>query len=132
MGQYLDAWWGDWSSVEVVASVELFPSRQFGVDSGASEKVKGEFCLGNRFVPKVHRELVVHAPPSGGEVVFGCADGAFSCVASVVMGRGQLKLNFVHLEVTFEFLGAFVVQAMKLWSTASIDEGFVNVGDSIR
>ena len=52
------AWWGD---IVVERAVEVFPSGNGRGEGGLAEKVKGEFCLGEKFVPEVVGEAVIYA-----------------------------------------------------------------------
>ena len=50
-----------WGCVIVERALEVFPSGNGMGKGGLAEKVKGEFCLGEKFVPEVVGEAVVYA-----------------------------------------------------------------------
>ena len=50
-----------WGGIIVDRAVEVFPSGKGGGKEGLVEKVEGEFCLGEKFVPHVVGEAVVYA-----------------------------------------------------------------------
>ena len=51
-------------------------------------------------------------------MVFECSDGAFGGIAPVNVGRYELELYVVAVEVRFEALGCFVVHKVQLWLEA--------------
>jgi len=64
-------------------------------------------------IPKVKREIFVSATKAGNEVVFECADGTFSGIVAMHMGRDQLEIHILCHQKVFEGLGGFVVQPLK-------------------
>ena len=57
----------------------------------------------------MERKIGVGAAPASNEVVFCCADGAFCCVAAMVVWRYQLVVNFLFVQIVFENVAAFIV-----------------------
>ena len=41
----------NWRAIEIKSAVQLAPSRQFGIEAGATEEVERELCLGEEAVP---------------------------------------------------------------------------------
>ena len=57
----------------------------------------------------MEREIGIDAAQAGDEMIFKCAYGTFGGVTTMIMRRDQLKINFLLLEVSFEFFRGFVV-----------------------
>ncbi|MGL4351590.1 MAG: hypothetical protein ACRCT2_13685 [Plesiomonas shigelloides] len=115
--------------IEVKPAMDLFPRRELGGHSGPSEEVEREFCVGNRFVPQVHRKVFICRGPAGGQMVLRCPDGAFSGIAAVVVWWGELILDAIVGEEIFELLGAFIVQSVESWLKPTAGKDLVDVLD---
>jgi hypothetical protein len=77
----------------------------------------------------VHGEQIVGAGPSGRHVVFGCPDGAFGCIDSVIVGWCQLEVYTLLLQVVLNKLGTFIVKAVELGRAASFGKGLMDAGN---
>ena len=77
--------WGSKGGLIVVKGpVDQSICRQFGLNSGCSEEIEADICLGNEEVPTVGGELRVCSAQHCNEMVFECLDGAFSWVSAVI------------------------------------------------
>ena len=114
MDNSLGAWWGKGVIVVAEDSIDLGMGRQFGIDSRSPEEVEGQFCSWNKTVPEMEWEVGVSAAEACNEVIFEGANGAFSRVAAMDAGRGQLEVDICFVEEVFEGLGAFIVEALEV------------------
>ena len=65
--------------------------REPGLNSGCSEEIEADICLGNEEVPTVGGELRVSSTQHGNEMDLECLYGAFSWVSAVIPSGYQLK-----------------------------------------
>ena len=74
----------------------------------------------------MHGEILISGTPSCNEMIFGCANCPFGCVATMIVRRYELIVDlFVGHEV-FECLGAFVIEPLQFGAATTFDETFVN------
>jgi len=59
------------------------PTRQFGVALASMQEIESEFGLQEQLVPDVQGVVSICAAGPSNRVVFECADGRFSCIATV-------------------------------------------------
>jgi hypothetical protein len=71
----------------------------------------------------VEGEILINAAKAGDEVIFERTDG--SCGGIVVMHarRDELEVDIFGVHEILEWLGAFVVEALRLGSKASSAQG---------
>ena len=84
MNGYLAAWRGHRCGIVVKVAMDQGIGREFGLNSGCSEEVEADICLGNEEVPTVGGEVRVGSTQHGNEMVLECLYGAFSRVSAVV------------------------------------------------
>ena len=70
-------------------------------------------------VPKIEWEIAVCAAEAGDKVVFERADGAFGCVSSMDMGRGELEVHLGAVHELLQGFGGFIVESLEAWSEAA-------------
>ena len=106
----LGAWRGERNFVEVMITEQVCKSRQFGIYSGCSEKIEGEFGLWEKAIPLGEGKIFVTCRKSRHAVIFERADCSFCCVPSMHVRRGEF-IKFVMLfQRAFEVGTAFVVE----------------------
>lgn len=83
------------------------------------QHIASEFNLLEGPISKVHGEAFVRGAYCCYEVIFECSHGSFGCICLVHAGGCFLIGNgFFHHEV-YEFFGAFIVQIVEQWASAS-------------
>lgn len=83
MGQHTNSRRSNGGPVKIKVSMDLGPSREVGIDSGATHQIEREKTLGEEPVPQVHGELGVDTAKASNQMVLECSDGAFSGIAPV-------------------------------------------------
>ena len=84
--------WGSQGGLIVVkGAVDQGICRESGLNSGCSEEIEADICLGNEEVPTVGGELRVCPAQHCNEMVLECLNGSFSWVSAVIPWGYQLK-----------------------------------------
>jgi hypothetical protein len=120
-----DAGRGNGGAVEVKMAKKLRPSRQLGIETGATEEIEGEKSLGEETIPEMEREVLVDAAKAGNEMIFERTDGAFGSIAAVNTRGGKLEIDGLVTKKLLEGGRAFVVKALELGAKASRAEAMV-------
>ena len=93
------SWGSEGCSVVIEGAMDLSPGRQVGIDPGASHEVESYESLRQEFVPKMKWEVFVNAAETGDEMVFEGANGSFSSVATMDVGRCKLEVHILVFHV---------------------------------
>jgi hypothetical protein len=89
-------------TIVVERPVNLRPSRELGVDAGASEKVQCDLGLWYESIPKMDGKLFVDTAQTGNGMVFERTNPTFSRIASMDARRDQLKIDVLLVHEGFD------------------------------
>ena len=96
------------------ARIEL-PRRHTWVDGGVAEEVERHLGLRDEKIPQVLGKVGIGTCKDRDKVSLEGSDGAFSCIASVHVGRYQLKLGSPSLgDLALVFFACFVVEYLQV------------------
>jgi hypothetical protein len=102
--------------------VDLGKGGEFWIELGAAQEVQRDEGLDKKAIPKVKRKFLVGAAGAQDKMVNERANGMFSIVTAVQVGRSELGINVFGTKEGFEDWWAFIVKLLENGAEASVDE----------
>jgi hypothetical protein len=108
---------GDRVSIEIILSaMETLVGRKGGVGSPGVKEVIRDVDLGKGVVPALEGKARIGSMETGDEVIFPCANDAFSLVGALVIGRDELDSDIsLELEEKAQAGTCFIIHAVECW-----------------
>ena len=109
-----------WCGVVIKRAFKEFVGGNRWIESGLTKEIEGHFGLGDEKVPQVAREVGSHSRQDRQKMSFESANCTFGRIATMHVGRDQLKFGFPFLgDRLFVLDAGFVIQDLEVDGEAS-------------
>jgi hypothetical protein len=99
-------------TVKVENATDMGIGGEVGMEPAGAQEVEGLESLGQKSIPEMEGEVRWGGTQSGNEVVLKGADGALSGIPAMDVGRSELGIDVVFVEISEKGSGGLIVETL--------------------